>query len=87
MTTKVGQRRRARTATARPVEQEQIRVASHEEGWKLLDERARRYLNISAEEFIQRWNAGVYRDDADRPDVIRVAAALPFVRATTSRRS
>lgn len=78
-------RRQTRRAT-RADEKGQIREVSDLEGWKILDKRAHRYLGIDAEEFIRRWDAGVYRDNADRRDVLRVAAALPFARAKTRSR-
>jgi len=52
---------------------------TREEGWALLDSEARRYLDMSAEEFIRTWDAGGF-PDVDTPEVIRVAALLPFVR-------
>lgn len=55
-----------------------------EEGRKLLDWQARRYLGISGEEFIERWDKGEYGDPDDRtrnpPGVMELAMILPFVR-------
>lgn len=42
----------------------------------LLDREARRLLNISGEEFRQKWAAGGYADDSD-PHVTQVAMLLP----------
>jgi hypothetical protein len=64
----------------------QIRELSPAEGRKLLDERAHHYLGISGDEFIRNWDSGVYSKNADRREVMRVAAALPFARAKTSSR-
>lgn len=80
MATKV-YRRPAGASQLRPAGQ--IRKLSVEEGWKLLDERARRYLGIDATEFLRRWDAGEYRLDVERREVSRVAAAIPFARGTT----
>jgi hypothetical protein len=42
-----------------------------------VDREARRYLHMSAEEFIRAWEAGEFDDDPDRPDVMYVAMLLP----------
>ena len=55
-----------------------IKEVSAEEGHAILDRAARRYLNMSAEEFIAAWNAGQFDDNPDRPEVMRVAMLLPF---------
>lgn len=55
---------------------------SYEEGWRLLDSEARRYLNMSGEEFVRKWDAGEI--DFDDPEthsaVVRVWILLPAVR-------
>ncbi|MGH3089357.1 MAG: hypothetical protein ACRDSJ_18850 [Rubrobacteraceae bacterium] len=43
-----------------------VRQLTREEGRELLDRHARRYLGISGEEFIRRWDAGEYGDPDDR---------------------
>jgi hypothetical protein len=55
-----------------------IRELTREEGRALLDREARRYLDMSAEEFIRAWEAGKFDDDPDRPDVMYVAMLLPL---------
>ena len=55
---------------------EKIQVLTQEEALALLDRQARRYLDMSGEEFIRRWQAGEFRDQ-DRPEVMRVAMLLP----------
>lgn len=57
-----------------------IKELTREEGWGLLDKQARRYLDMSAEEFIEAWEAGQFDADPDRPEVMHVAMLLPFVR-------
>jgi hypothetical protein len=52
---------------------------TREEGWALLDREARRYLDMSAEEFIRTWDAGGF-PNVDTPEVLSVAMLLPFVR-------
>ena len=53
------------------------RVLSCEEGQKLLDRQARRYLGMSGPEFARKWKAKKI-ENPDRPEVMRVAFLLPF---------
>jgi hypothetical protein len=56
-----------------------VEELSLDEGRGMLDDAARRYLNMSAEEFIQAWDEERFAD----PDSLRVqqvAALLPFGR-------
>jgi hypothetical protein len=64
--------------TTAPTTNGQIRELTREEGLALLDREARRYLQMTAEEFIRAWEAGEFDDDPDRPDVMYVAMLLPF---------
>lgn len=48
-----------------------------EEAHRLLDDKARQYLGITAEEFVTRWREGAIDPDAD-PNVMRVAMLLPL---------
>ena len=50
-----------------------------EEGWEILEQRARETLGIGAKEFIERWEAGEI-DDPDRSEVLSVAFLIPFVK-------
>jgi hypothetical protein len=65
-------------ATTAPTTNGQVRELTREEGLALLDRETRRYLQISAEEFIRAWEAGEFDEDPDRPDVMYVAMLLPF---------
>ncbi|HEY3306139.1 MAG TPA: hypothetical protein VGL70_21675 [Candidatus Binatia bacterium] len=56
-----------------------VEFLTPEEGRKLLDEQARRYLHMSGEEFARKWNAKEF-DDPDRPEIMQVAFLLPFGR-------
>ena len=62
----------------------QVRELSREEGRKLFDRQAHRYLGISGDEFLARWDTGEYGDPDDRaknpPGVMEMAMLLPFVR-------
>jgi hypothetical protein len=53
--------------------------ATREEGRAMLDRAAREVLNLSAEEFLAKWDAGDYEDDDD-PAITRVAMLIPFAR-------
>jgi hypothetical protein len=57
-----------------------VRELSREEGRALLDELARRYLSMSADEFVSAWDAGELNGPFDSADVARVAMLLPFGR-------
>lgn len=61
-------------------QQGKIRVLDREQGKVLFDRQARRYLNMSGEEFIRAWEAGEFDDEPDRPEVIRVAMLIPFAK-------
>jgi hypothetical protein len=54
------------------------RVVSAEEGRAIIDERARRFLNMSGDEFRRRYEAGEL--DPDNDNVLRVALLLPLGR-------
>jgi hypothetical protein len=56
-----------------------VEYLTREEGWALLEERAQRYLHMSAREFSDSWCSGTI-EDPDRPEVMRVAMLLPFAR-------
>lgn len=57
-----------------------LNVLSKDEACEAFDQQARRYLNMSGEEFLHALDAGEFDDDFDRPEVIRVWMLLPFVR-------
>lgn len=50
---------------------------SPEDGWRMLDRQARKYLNLSGEEFVRQWESGEI-EDPDRTDVLRVAFLIPL---------
>ena len=52
-----------------------------EEGLKLLDRQARRYLRMSGPEFARSWKAKKI-ENPDRPKVMRVAFLLPLMGKT-----
>ncbi|MGH3088111.1 MAG: hypothetical protein ACRDSJ_12425 [Rubrobacteraceae bacterium] len=61
-----------------------VRELSREEGRELFDRQARRYLDMTGEEFLKKWDSGEFGDPDDRrknpPGVMRLAMLLPFVR-------
>lgn len=59
-------------------QQGKIRVLDREQGKALLDRQARRYLDMSGDEFVRAWRAGEFDDDPDQPEIMRVAMLIPF---------
>ncbi len=60
-----------------------VHWGSAEEGRVQFDRWAREMVNMSGAEFIQRWDAGEYRDIADRSEhrhILRLASLIPFGR-------
>lgn len=60
-----------------PDPETEVRDISTEEGQRLLDRQARRYLGMAGEEFARQWAAGEIEADTV-PDVMRVAMLLPL---------
>ena len=57
-----------------------IRELSEEQAWELFDKAARYYLDISGDEFLERWDSGYY-EDPDQPEIMSVVVLLPFARS------
>jgi hypothetical protein len=55
-----------------------VKQLNEQESWNLIEENAQRYLHMTASQFIEAWDAG--RLDTERPEVMRVANLLSFVR-------
>jgi hypothetical protein len=61
-------------------------VTTIEEAREIFDQRARYELGISGEEFLRRWDAGVYGSKSDIPDtpdgwrILRLVRAIPTIR-------
>ena len=66
------------TRTAR-AKNGRIRRINREEGRRLFNRLARRYMGMSGSEFIRKWDAGEFKDP-DRPDIMQVAMLLPLSR-------
>lgn len=61
---------------------EEVEV-SYAEGKNLLDRAAQRYLGISGDEFLRRYDAGEYRGTED---AIHVEMLIPFARPVPAQR-
>ena len=57
-----------------------IRVLNREEGMRLFDRQARRYMKMSGKELVRRWKAGEFGDPDNpyRPDLTHIVTLLPF---------
>lgn len=67
---------------------ERIQFLADEEGRQLFDTSARRTMGTSGEEFIRRRHAGEcaeIADDADHPEIMRLAMLIPFAREDAGR--
>ena len=61
-----------------------IQFATAEQGRALFDFQARKHLGISGEEFLERWDRGEFRDEADMPGhrhIVYLAMLIPFARS------
>ncbi|MBA2447932.1 MAG: hypothetical protein H0V51_07900 [Chloroflexi bacterium] len=66
----------------------EIRWLDGEDSQALFDEQARKLVGISGKEFLRRWDAGEYdgmADDPTHPEIMRLAALVPFGRSDTGR--
>lgn len=59
---------------------------SQDESRILLDAAARRYLNITGDEFLRRWDAGYFKESYCDTRATRVAMLIPMVRPTVARK-
>ncbi|MCC7107155.1 MAG: hypothetical protein IT307_18640 [Chloroflexi bacterium] len=60
-----------------------VQWASPEQGRALFDAQARKLMDISGDEFLRRWDAGVFADqidDPDHPEIMWLAMLIPFGR-------
>ena len=64
----------------RRVRRQRPRVLSREQARELFDRQSRKYLNLSREQFVQKWNAGKFNGESDCPNVIHLALLLPFAK-------
>lgn len=84
--TTLEERRRDRRARANRILRHAIpgvRFLTREEGRQLFDFQARKLLNISGDEFLQRWDAGEYGQASDTPErrkIEELVMLMPFAR-------
>jgi hypothetical protein len=52
----------------------------------LFDATAKRYFNITGEEFLAKWDAGFFSDPSVRGRAMRVAMLIPMLRSTRARK-
>ena len=57
-----------------------IKELTAEEGRDLLDAQSRKYLDMSGQEFLQKWESGKFDDDQDRPEIMRLVMLIPFAK-------
>jgi hypothetical protein len=57
-----------------------VRMITKVEGMGILDKGARRYSDMSGEEFIHAWESGQFDDDPDGPNVMYVALLIPLAK-------
>lgn len=50
-----------------------------EEARQVIDERARYFMKMGIDEFIARWQTGMYGNPDDNPDAYSVAIHLPMI--------
>jgi hypothetical protein len=61
-----------------------VHIVTREEGLALFDQQARKTLGISGDEFLRRWDEGVYQPVPDTPEgraIGRLAMLIPFARS------
>ena len=58
----------------------EIDVLTPEEAWEVVDQAARRYLHMSGQEFVRKWDAGEFRGEPEQPGVEEVRMLLSLVR-------
>jgi hypothetical protein len=62
------------------LESNNVKELTLEQGRSLLDRQARKYLQISGDEFIKKWESGEFGDDPDRPEIMRLVMLIPFAK-------
>lgn len=64
-----------------------IHLTTAKEGQELFDRQSRELLGISGNEFLRRWDTGVYRpipDTAEGRKIRRLVMMMPFARRTNT---
>lgn len=66
-------------------DRQHVRRSTPDQGVAMLDEQARRHLDMSGDDFLRDWDAGVFADRLEDPSVMAVAAMIPFARPPKER--
>ena len=70
-------------AATTPQIEQRVELYDPEETRRAFDAETRRLVGMSGDEFIRRWDAGEFgalADDAEHPEVMRLALLIPFGR-------
>ena len=62
------------------LEASNVKELTLEQGRALLDKQARKYLYLSGDEFIKKWDAGGFAENPDRPEIMRLVMLIPFAK-------
>jgi hypothetical protein len=75
-------------AVATKSTQVRIKWITGKKAKRILDDRARRVLKISGDEFVSKWKSGRFRqmDSGDCPGVIELALLVPPTRKSSARK-
>lgn len=57
-----------------------IRQVDREEGYAMLDHLTRKHMQMSAREFIERWEAGQFRDEDEFPEATQLSMMIPLAK-------
>ena len=57
-----------------------------QEARELFEKTAQQYMRMSGEEFIAKWEGGVFRDAETKSRAMRVAILIPLVRKISARK-
>ena len=71
------------STTTNPTTTSSVRWLDDDEARAEFDAQIRRWLGLSGDEFLRRWDAGDYRgieDDVDHPDVMNAVSLISLVR-------
>jgi hypothetical protein len=78
--------KRTPTIAERPIIDEKSGPFTSEEARILFDKTARRYMDMSGDQFLRAWENGEFRDADMKARAMRVAVLIPLVRKTRARK-
>ncbi len=62
------------------LEASNVKELTLKQGSALLDKQVRKYLHLSGDEFIKKWDAGEFDENPDRPEIMRLVMLIPFAK-------